>query len=76
LIDAPSPPETLIAAEVVLLAKVIDTVATVPLAMTLELIPLARQMYAVAEPEQLSVFPAAVRAGPALAVKAVTEAAG
>jgi hypothetical protein len=76
LTDAPSAPETPMAAEVALFAKVMDTVATVPLAMTLELIPLARQMYAVAEPEQLSVFPAAVRAGPALAAKAVTEAAG
>jgi hypothetical protein len=74
--DAPRAPETPIAAEVALLAKVMERVATVPLPMTLVLIPIARQVYALAEPAQFSVFAAATSAGPASTVKSVTEVAG
>jgi hypothetical protein len=74
--DAPRAPEIPITAEVVLLAKVIETVAIVPLAITLVFIPLARQVYALAEPAQFSVFAAATSAGPGFTVKPVMEAAG
>jgi hypothetical protein len=74
--DTPRAPETPITAEVALLAKVTETVATVPLPITLVFIPLARQMYPLAEPAQVSVFAAATSAGPELTVKPVTEAAG
>ena len=74
--DAPRAPDIPIVAEVAVLARVTETVATVPLAIMLELIPLARQMYAVAEPLQFKDFPAAVRADPAVTEKPVTEAAG
>ena len=74
--DAPRVPEIPITAEVAPLAKVMETVATVPLAIMLVLIPLARQMNASAEPAQFSVFDTATSAGPGFTVKPVTEAAG
>jgi hypothetical protein len=73
---APKALETPIAAELAVAAKVIETVATVPLAMTLVLIPVARQMYPAEELAQFSVFEAEVSAGPAVTTKPLTEAAG
>ena len=73
---APRAPEIPILAEPAVGGNVTDTVATMPSAMRFVLIPVARQMYAVGEPAQVSVLPAAVSAGPAVTLKPVTEAAG
>jgi hypothetical protein len=74
--DAPTPPEIPTVAEVAVAARVIDTVATVPLAIRLVLLPLTTQMALPEELVQFNFFAAAVRAGPAATPKLATEAAG
>ena len=73
---APRPLETSIDADAAPAARVTATVATLPLAMRLALIPLPTHIYAVGEPAQFSVLPDAVSAGPGVTTNPFTEAEG
>ena len=54
-------------------ASVTDTVAAIPFWMMLELSPVARQVYNPADPAQEMALPAAVKAGPAATLMALTS---
>ena len=74
--DAPNAFVTAIATDDAVGASTTETVATDPLGIVFELIPTARQVYAVASPAHVTDLPAEADALPVATVKPATAAAG
>jgi hypothetical protein len=74
--DAPNELATVMGTDETPGASSTETVATTPLAIVFELIPTARQVYAVGSPPQLTDLPAEAEALPVATVKLTTEVEG